>query len=623
VGAFVADQLAVPYAINNDGVLSRNAAEALFRSLEEERSAGAQERASADAGIFVLELGIGVGLFARFFLDAFKELCAQHDKDYYRRLVYIAGDRSERMLADACRRGVLADHGGHCVFRVVDALEPGRYLLNDSALPADDPRPLRAVFLNYVIDCLPAADLKVEDHEVRQLCVRTCLARNVDLGEFTTLTPEELARRAASKSSADQDVLQKLYGLLASEYDYRTVEGSGDRGQEPGGIRYLDFAVEFAREHPGHVLHNYGAIQCLERLLGLLRPSGFILINDYGHVEGAPEGDFEHQRFSKATSVGLNFPLLKAFFGEGRGSADGGRGNGGVTPGQDGLEIRPTGSCGSPGHSSLATHHSPLMWLEPEEDAGHIYSRLLGHAPHAERDGYGVGPATVRFFKERFSKGAVEWVQKPFQLARANLQAGRFEAALAAYHEALQRQPYNWLLMNEIALFLTFTLRNAPAGIAMARAALALNPASSAELWNTLGDAFFEFGKVPEAKDAYRRALRISRDDVRARYNLSWVYLVERDYAAALAVIAEALALDETGEYQERLMKKQAEVLGRLAFRNQQKLLLLANRVSKKADSDGVVGAPPVASRKEGPQVQGAGDRAQGSGDRGQAGVGG
>jgi tetratricopeptide (TPR) repeat protein len=381
---------------------------------------------------------------------------------------------------------------------------------------------------------------------------------------------------------------------------------------EARAIPYIDFAVEFAREHPGHVLHNYGAIQCLEGLLGLLRPGGFILINDYGHVEPAPEADFEHQRFSKATGVGLNFPLLKAYFGEGRGRPDGGA----VTPGQHGLEIRPTGTCGSSDHSSVAAHHSALMWLEPEEDAGHIYSRLLGQAPHAEREGYGVGPATAAFFKERFSKGPAEWVQKPFQLARANLQAGRFEAALAAYHEALQRQPYNWLLMNEIALFLTFTLRNAPAGIAMARAALALNPASSAELWNTLGDAFFEFGKVPEAKDAYRRALRISRDDVRARYNLSWVYLVERDYAAALAVIAEALALDETGEYQARLMKKQAEVLGRLAFRNQQKLLLLANRVSKKADSDGVVGGPPVASRKEGPQVQGAGDRVQGAGDR-------
>ena len=45
----------------------------------------------------MLELGIGVGLFARFFLDAFKEKCAQEGKDYYHRLTYVAGDRSETM----------------------------------------------------------------------------------------------------------------------------------------------------------------------------------------------------------------------------------------------------------------------------------------------------------------------------------------------------------------------------------------------------------------------------------------------------------------------------------------------------------------------------------------------
>ena len=56
----------------------------------------------------------------------------------------------------------------------------------------------------------------------------------------------------------------------------------------------------------------------------------------------------------------------------------------------------------------------------------------------------------------------------------------------------------------------------------------------------------------------------------------------ERRYRQALAVIAEALAMDETGEYHERLMKKQGEILARLAMRNQQRLLLQANRVSNR-----------------------------------------
>ena len=136
--------------------------------------------------------------------------------------------------------------------------------------------------------------------------------------------------------------------------------------------------------------------------------------------------------------------------------------------------------------------------------------------------------------------------------------------------------------MNEVAMFLTFTLRSPAAGIKMAKAAIDLNPNCSAELWNTLGDAWYEVGKIAEAKGAYQRALRINPSDIRGRYNLAWVLNHERRYRQALAVIAEALAMDETGEYHERLMKKQGEILARLAMRNQQRLLLQANRVSNR-----------------------------------------
>jgi hypothetical protein len=67
---------------------------------------------------------------------------------------------------------------------------------------------------------------------------------------------------------------------------------------------------------------------------------------------------------------------------------------------------------------------------------------------------------------------------------------------------------------------------------------------------------------------------------VRARYNLAWVHLRERAYAAALAKLAEALALDWTGEYRERLLQKQQEVLALLTQRHQQEYLRLANRIS-------------------------------------------
>src|ERR1700733_6765472 len=82
--AFLSDSSPVPFVINNDGTLSRNAAEVFFANLQE-----AEKASPLEDEIFVLELGIGVGLFARFFLDRFRELCGEHGKNYYDRLCYI------------------------------------------------------------------------------------------------------------------------------------------------------------------------------------------------------------------------------------------------------------------------------------------------------------------------------------------------------------------------------------------------------------------------------------------------------------------------------------------------------------------------------------------------------
>src|SRR5205085_3145384 len=134
--------------------------------------------------IFVLELGIGVGLFARYFLDAFRELCHKHNKDFYDRLCYIAADRSERMLLDVARHGVLANHPGRYRLRLVDAMKPGEVLPRDVMFRGQGEKPLRAVFLNYLLDCLPAAVLQFDEDKVTQLCVRTCVARNVRLEQY-------------------------------------------------------------------------------------------------------------------------------------------------------------------------------------------------------------------------------------------------------------------------------------------------------------------------------------------------------------------------------------------------------------------------------------------------------
>jgi tetratricopeptide (TPR) repeat protein len=148
-------------------------------------------------------------------------------------------------------------------------------------------------------------------------------------------------------------------------------------------------------------------------------------------------------------------------------------------------------------------------------------------------------------------------------------------------------------------MFMTFQMRDPKRAADMAKLALALNPTCSAELWNTLGDALYEFGRTGEACGAYRQAIAVNAADVRSRFNLAFVHMREKDYPSALRAISDALALDKTGEYRERLLHKLQEVLNHLTLRNQQEYLLLINLVSKyaKKDSDKPADAPLLLSR--------------------------
>jgi tetratricopeptide (TPR) repeat protein len=535
--AFISDASPVPFVINNDGTLSRNAAEVFFASL---LAADADGKLEPD--IFVLELGIGVGLFARYFLDHFRDLCTRHKKDYYDRLCYIAADRSQRMLLDVLRHGVLANHPGRYRVRLADALRPDIDLPHDVALRGLN-KPFRAVFLNYLLDCLPSAVLDLAEAEVKQLCVRTCVARTVRLADYTDLTAAQLRERAQSQDPRARQELLEVYGLFASEYDYRPV----DVKELPLGA----FALEYGRRLAKRVLHSYGAIQSLEKLLALVPDDGFILVNDYGPTQTGRDDEFEHQRFSLATFVGVNFPQLKAYFGD----------------------------------------QEKAEWLEPAGDSRGIHSRLLGRKLSTE---------TRLRFAERFSDAAYDHLQQPIQQARDCAKAGRFELAAGHFQEAIKRQPRNWLLLNEVSMFLTFQMRDPQGGADMAKVALALNPTCSAELWSTLGDALYEWGRTAEARSAYEMAMSVNTSDVRSRFNLAWVHTREKDYPAALRRIAEAIALDKTGAYRERLLQKQQEVLGRMTQRHQQEYLLLINLVSKYVQQETAAPPKPVeADRKE------------------------
>src|SRR5205823_1757915 len=148
---------------------------------------------------------------------------------------------------------------------------------------------------------------------------------------------------------------------------------------------YGTFAQDYGRRKARRMLHSYGAIQCLEKLLKLVAEDGFILLNDYGPTRTGGADEFEHQRFSLAAFVGINFPQLKAYFG------DGGR----------------------------------AQWIEPTGEDRGVHSRLCGRKPAFE---------TVARFYETFGDAAHKHLNEPIETARTCGKAGRFEMAANHYH---------------------------------------------------------------------------------------------------------------------------------------------------------------------------------------------
>src|SRR5207244_8834083 len=102
---------------------------------------------------------------------------------------------------------------------------------------------------------------------------------------------------------------------------------------------------------------------------------GFILVNDYGQTQVSRDEEFEHQRFSLATFVGVNFPLLKALF-----AADG-----------------------------------KAQWLEPHGEAAGIHTRLLG---------CNLTTGLRLSFHEQFSQAAQEKERESLVKARQCTQVG-------------------------------------------------------------------------------------------------------------------------------------------------------------------------------------------------------
>lgn len=514
----------VPFLINNDGLLSELAATLLFSNCV--------ESAGADRAVNVVEYGAGSGLFARFFLDAFRELCAQQGSPYYDQLTYFVTDASPQTVMDWQQRGLFADHGSHVIPAVCNATRIEQIATTDGqpvVLPG-----VRAAFCNYVLDVLPCAIVRQGITSIEELHIRTYLTADTTLlAEYAQLTPKEILALLMSDDPADRARLERMMVLFDYEARFLPLVRS---------IPYIGEAIAWGG-NAERVVVNYAALALIEKTAALLESNGFILVNDYGATEKDEQAAHGvSQRFGATSAIGINFPLL-GHFAEKRG----------------------------------------LHVLTPPSDSSRsIHARLITHRTLA---------ATTQMFMARFAADALNAFDVPAVQARSAISNGGHTEALDRYREAVELQPRNWRLLGEIAEFLLFEIKDASSALELAKRAVELNSTLSAWVWNVLGDALWVLEKHAEAHTAYLEARRIDPDDPRTLLNLSYTLLQKTDMAGALEVIARGLASDKTGTYRERLLAKQQHVLASISAttgREHERALLRISRLQPAPAKQGV-----------------------------------
>jgi hypothetical protein len=246
---------AVPHAVTSDGSLSIDAAELLFATVECSGEAGGPIRC--------LEIGPGTGLFSKLLLDRFEQLCRERQRDHYARLQLVLADVSGSMLQAISASGLLSRHTGHYELVHRAAAE----------LPLRQEGPYQAVFVNYLLDQLPATVLRGREEGLEQLCVRTHGG------------PLQAPRLEWRYEPVVEDELPEL-GWLEALLPL------------PAGV------VE---------VHSHGAVALLRRVRGTLSRDGFMLVNDFGWTRGSQEpGSPPPQRaYGGAVAVAVNLRQIE------------------------------------------------------------------------------------------------------------------------------------------------------------------------------------------------------------------------------------------------------------------------------------------------------------------------
>jgi hypothetical protein len=233
--------------------------------------------------IFVLEIGVGLGIRAALWLDQFQSLDRQRGTNYYPRLKFILGDYSLATLERS--RPALKGHLDLCSFVVLDALNPIRTL-------AFLRHKILHIHLTNVYDNLPDEELARRDGRLYMVQVRAYLptADAVRIGENFKIPVAELQRNMSRLLDVGPDFHpDRALGVLFWQESWKALRleerlvplNELKAGSLPDGLDAVRIE-ELLSDAPSDVRFHLstGALESFRNTLALLRPRGYLQVQD-------------------------------------------------------------------------------------------------------------------------------------------------------------------------------------------------------------------------------------------------------------------------------------------------------------------------------------------------------
>lgn len=248
--------------------------------------------------IYILELGSGVGLFAKYFLDQLKKICYSKNKELFKRIHFMITDYSVKNLNDIIESKVFDEYkkSGNVDFYTLDINNPENLKNIDGIELKIENNMLSAVIANYLYCVIPYKTIKKEQDKYYEKYVQLYI--NSD----SEVSIDELFKNVTEIDY--QSIIEK-------EIHYKEIYLS-----ESLGINNAEFLKKITNDKSEFILdYSPISINSLDNFLRLLNEQGVFLISDKASNEFSSYYSKENDYITHSNSLSYmpNLPMFGKF----------------------------------------------------------------------------------------------------------------------------------------------------------------------------------------------------------------------------------------------------------------------------------------------------------------------